>query len=69
MLANALVTFCIGLALYLLRHKLNNRNSAAGHKKTFADYHGELTIAAVVFFGLSFVSLCFWLWLNFVVAR
>jgi cell division protein FtsW (lipid II flippase) len=65
----ALVCLCIGLGLYFLGSKLSKENQSNGHKKTFADYHGEFLIVGVFFLILSFVNICVWLWLNFIVAN
>lgn len=69
MITVSLVTLCLGLAVYFWGTKLNNGNPPNEPKKTLADYHGEITLAGVVFLILSFVSFSYWLWLNFIVAK
>ncbi len=65
----ALVCLCIGLGLYYLGGKLSKENHSDGDKKTFADYHGEVSIAGVLFFILSFINFGIWVWLNFILAK
>jgi len=68
-LTAALVFLFVGLGLYYLGGRLSKENHSNGDKKTFADYHGEISMAGAVFLILSFISFGVWIWLNFIVAK